>query len=178
MAEARTIARPYAQAAFKVAGEQHLLKEWSDMLGLLAAVAGDTDMRAMIDSPRLTETQLADLIIQVCGDNLNDKGANFVRVLAESRRLDMLTEIAALFEVLRRDAEGSVHAEMVSAFPATEAQQAAVVDGLRRRLGREVTLTCTTDTSLLGGAIIRAGDLVIDGSVRGKLERLGTVLSH
>jgi F-type H+-transporting ATPase subunit delta len=178
MAEALTIARPYAQAAFRVADEQHKLKQWSDMLGLLAAVAADAGMRAVIDSPHLTEKQLADLFIQVGGEHLDEKCANFVRVLADNRRLGQLPEIATLFEVLRRDAEGTVLAELVSAFDASEAQQAAVIESLRKRLGREVTLTCSTDASLLGGAIIRAGDLVIDGSVRGKLERLGTTLSH
>ncbi|MGB5260746.1 MAG: F0F1 ATP synthase subunit delta [Gammaproteobacteria bacterium] len=178
MAEALTIARPYAQAAFKFASEQGMLKEWSEMLGLLAAIAGDSGMQQVIDSPHLTEQQLADLFIQVGGERLNDKCANFVRVLAANRRLDLLTEIAALFEVQRSEAEGLVQAEMVSAFPATEAQQAEVIASLRRRLGREVLLTCSTDASLLGGAIIRAGDLVIDGSVRGKLDRLGTALSH
>ena len=178
MAEALTIARPYAQAAFRFGHEQQMLGEWSDMLGLLAAVATDADMSAIIDSPHLTEQQLADLFIQVAGEHLNEKCANFVRVLAGNRRLGLLPEIATLFEVQRRDAEGSVQAELVSAFPASEAQQADVVASLRKRLGREVTLTCSTDSSLLGGAIIRAGDLVIDGSVRGKLERLGTALNH
>jgi F-type H+-transporting ATPase subunit delta len=178
MAEARTIARPYAQAAFRFASEQHMLKEWSEMLALLAAVATDADMRILIDSPHLTEMQLADLFIQVGDERLNEKCGNFVRVLAGNRRLGLLPEIAVLFEVQRRAAEGTVQAELWSTFPATEAQQAGVVASLRKRLGREVTLTCTTDASLLGGAIIRAGDLVIDGSVRGKLERLGNALAH
>ena len=178
MAEALTIARPYAQAAFKFASEQGKLKQWSDMLGLLAAIADDAGMRAVIDSPHLTEQQLANLFINIGGDQLDEKCDNFVRVLAASRRLGLLPEIANLFEVQRSEAEGSVQAELVSAFPATEAQQTEVIASLRRRLGRDVTLTCTTDASLLGGAIIRAGDLVIDGSVRGKLDRLGTALSH
>ena len=178
MAEALTIARPYAQAAFKFAGAQNQLKEWSDMLGLLAAVAGDAAMQNVIDSPAMTERQLADLFIKIGGDSLNDRGANFVRVLAENRRLSLLPEISTLFEILRRDAEGSIEAELVSAFPATETQQAEVIASLRKRLGRDVTLTCRTDASLLGGAIIRAGDLVIDGSVRGKLDRLGTAMNH
>ena len=110
------------------------------------------------------------------GDRLSAQCTNFVRVLAGNRRLGQLPEISTLFEIQRRDAEGSVQAELVSAYPASDAQQAQVIASLRKRLGREVTLTCQTDSSLLGGAIIRAGDLVIDGSVRGKLERLGTAL--
>ena len=148
------------------------------MLELLAAITANADMQRLIDSPQLTETQLADLVIGVGGDGLDDKGANFVRVLADNRRLGLLPEIAALFEIERSKAEGRVQAELLTAYPASEAQQAQIIESLRKRLGREVELTCNTDASLLGGAIIRAGDLVIDGSVRGKLQRLGAALDH
>jgi F-type H+-transporting ATPase subunit delta len=178
MAEAITVARPYAQAAFKFAQEQHALKDWSEMLLLLAAMAEDPAMQELIDSPHLTETQLADLFIEIGGERLNDKCRNFLRVLAANRRLPLLPEITALFELQRQEAESTIQAELVSAYPASEEQQAKVIDSLRKRLGREVRLTCSTDSALLGGAIIRAGDLVIDGSVRGKLERLGTALNH
>ena len=178
MAEAITIARPYAQAAFLFASSQQTLKEWSDMLDLLAAIADDAAMRDLIHSPHVSATQLADLFISVGGDKLNEKCVNFVRVLASNGRLGFLPEIAALFEIQRRDAEGTIRAELVTPFPATEAQQAGIVASLRKRLGREVELSCTIDRELLGGAIIRAGDLVIDGSVRGKLERLGSALTH
>ena len=178
MAEAITVARPYAQAAFLFANEHNNLKDWSEMLSLLAAVANDASMAEVIDSPNLTETQLADIIIQVASEYLNEKGANFIRVLAANRRLILLPEIAALFEIQRREAEGTMQAEMVTAYPASESQQAEVIASLRKRLGREIELSCATDADLLGGAIIRAGDLVIDGSVRGKLERLGVALNH
>jgi F-type H+-transporting ATPase subunit delta len=178
MAETITVARPYAQAAFMYATEQQALREWSGMLGLLAGVASDASMASLIESPELTETQLADLIVDICGDRLNAKGANFVRVLAANRRLELLPEIAALFEIQRQEAEGTIKAELVSAYPATDEQQARIVESLRKRLGKEIELSCSTDAGLLGGAIIRAGDLVIDGSVRGKLERLGSALSH
>ena len=178
MAEAITVARPYAQAAFLFADAQQTTKDWSAMLGLLAMIADDAGMREMIDSPQLTETQRADLFIDVAGEQINEKCANFVRVLSANGRLQLLPEIATLFEIQRREAEGIIQAELVSAFPASEAQQADVIASLRKRLGREVVLSCSTDKELLGGAIIRAGDLVIDGSVRGKLQRLGTALSH
>jgi len=155
MAETITVARPYAQAAFEFAEAQHLLQEWADMLVLLANVVTDKDMAELLDSPRLTEQQLSDLIIDICGDRLSDKGANFVRVLATN-----------------------IKADLVSAYPATEEQQARIIESLRRRLGKQIELRCSTDASLIGGAIIRAGDLVIDGSVRGKLQRLGSSLSH
>jgi len=178
MAEAITVARPYAHAAFVYASEQQALTDWSDMLTLLAAIADDAAMHELIDSPQLTEIQLADLFIQIAGDQVNSNGANFIRVLAANGRLKLLPEIAALYEIQCRAAEGSVQAEMVSAFPASEAQQAEVIASLRKRLGRDIELSCSTDTELLGGAIIRAGDLVIDGSIRGKLERLGSALTH
>ena len=178
MAELITVARPYAQAAFEFASAGQALKDWSEMLSLLAAIADDAAMHELINSPHLTETQLADLFIQVAGENLNDNCANFVRVLASNGRLLLLPEIAALFEIDRRAAEGTVQAQLVTAFPASESQQAEVIASLRKRLGREVELSCSTDAELLGGAIIRAGDLVIDGSVRGKLQRLGTALIH
>jgi len=178
MAETLTIARPYAQAAFLFASEHHVMKDWSDMLGLLAAIAADPEMARMIDSPQLTEAQLADLFIRVGGERLNEKCHNFIRVLSEARRLQQLPEIAALYEIQRRAAEQTVSAELITAYPASETQQAAVATALKQRLGRDIELQCTVDTALLGGAVIRAGDLVIDGSVRGKLERLGTALSH
>jgi F-type H+-transporting ATPase subunit delta len=178
MAEAITVARPYAQAAFKYANAQQALKDWSDMLSLLAAVASDADMQQLIDSPHLTEARLADLFIEIAADRINSNGANFIRVLASNGRLKLLPEIAALYEIQRRDAEGRIQAELVTAFPASESQQAGVIASLRKRLGRDVELSCSTDAGLLGGAIIRAGDLVIDGSIRGKLERLGAALNN
>jgi F-type H+-transporting ATPase subunit delta len=178
MAEILTIARPYAQAAFLFASSQQAMKEWSGMLEFLAAVAADPGMTALIDNPRMTEAQLAELFIGIGANRLDDKCHNFIRLLAENRRLKLLPEIAALFEIQRREAEKSVRAELITAFPATEAQKASVAAALKQRLEREIELECTTDAALLGGAIIRAGDLVIDGSVRGKLERLGNALSH
>lgn len=178
MAEALTIARPYAQAAFRYAAAQHALPAWSGMLALLAAIADDPAMRRLLDSPHLTESQLADLFIGIGAERLNDKCGNFVRLLAENRRLGILPEIAALYEIRRQEAEGTIKAELITAFPASAAQQARIEESLRRRLGRDVELSCTTDATLLGGAIVRAGDLVIDGSVRGKLERLGTTLGN
>jgi len=178
MAEILTIARPYAHAAFLFADSHQALKEWSGMLEFLAVVAADPEMAELIENPRLTETQIAELFIGIGADRLDENCHNFIRLLAENRRLKLLPEIAALFEIQRRDAEQSIRAELITAFPVTAAQQAAVTAALKQRLGREIELECITDATLLGGAIIRAGDLVIDGSVRGKLERLGNSLSH
>ena len=178
MAEILTIARPYAQAVFQFADSHQALGKWSNMLAFLAVVAADPEMTALIENPRMTETQIAELFISLGADRLDGNCHNFIRLLAENRRLALLPEIAALFEIQRRDAERTVRAELITAFPATEAQQASVTAALKQRLGRDIELVCTTDATLIGGAIIRAGDSVIDGSVRGKLERLGNSLSH
>jgi F-type H+-transporting ATPase subunit delta len=178
MAENTTIARPYAQAIFALAQEQGDLKGWSEMLQFAAAVASDEEMVAVIDSPRFDNTQIADMFIEVCGDKLNDAGKNMIRVLADNDRLIVLPEVAELFEAERAAVEGTVVAEVTSATALNDAQKQSIADGLKKRLGREVTLECNIDESLLGGAIIRAGDMVIDGSVVGKLEKLATALTH
>ena len=178
MAELTTIARPYAQAVFKLAREAGRLDAWAETLELLATIASDPEMARLIDSPRLTTEELAQLIIDIAGDRLDAQGRNLVRVLAENRRLGLLAEIRRLYQALKTEAEGRVHAELVTARPASEAQKARVLEALKRRFGREVELDCKVDESLVGGAVIRAGDLVIDGSVRGKLARLATALSH
>ena len=178
MAEKVTIARPYAQAIFELAQEKGELAQWSDMLALAATVASNEDMAAAIESPNLTHAQVAELFTGVCGDGLTDAGKNMINVLAENDRIAFLPEVAELFEVARAEAEGSIQAEVISATALNDAQKAAIAESLKNRLGREVTLNCTVDESLVGGAIIRAGDVVIDGSVTGKLEKLATQLMH
>jgi len=178
MAESTTVARPYAQAVFQRARETQSLDRWSTALSVAAAVATDADMQQLIDSPKLTEQQLADMFAEVCGEGLGNEGRNLVRLLAENRRLTVLAEIANLYEQFRSEAEGAVQAQLISAFPASEEQRAEIVAALKKRLGRDIQLEAITDSTLLGGAVIRAGDLVIDGSVRGKLARLATALDH
>jgi F-type H+-transporting ATPase subunit delta len=176
MSELNTVARPYAQAAFELAREGNALAQWSEMIGFAATVSADHAMREAIDSPNLSLVQQADLFTQVCADRLDNNASNFIRLLAENRRLTVLPEIAALFDELRADAEGTIEATVISAKPLTEAQQKDIVSALKARFKREVTLQIETDESILGGAIIRAGDTVIDGSIRGKLEQFARAL--
>lgn len=178
MAESTTIARPYAQAAFKLAQQKQALPVWTEMLGLAAVVATDAGMRKLLDNPRITPEQLADLFVDICGDRLDDDGRNMMRLLAERRRLALLPEIFGLYEQFKSEAEGTVKAQLITAFPATDAQKQAIAAALKQRFGRDVELEYVTDPTLMGGAVVRAGDLVIDGSVRGKLTRLGTALNH
>ena len=176
MAENSTIARPYAQAAFDIANEKSDLKNWSDMLQLIAAVAADAVMSDMISNPSIEREKVVEIIVDVCGDNLNDLAKNFVKVLAENGRLNVVTEIALGYEEHRAEAEKTVEAEVTSAFPLSDAQIKSMTEALKKRLGREVTLNTNIDETIVGGAIIRAGDLMIDGSVSGQLDKLATTL--
>lgn len=178
MAETITIARPYAQAVYELASSQNRLKEWSGMLSTVAAVVTDPQMQAFIQNPRVHKPQLGEVILDVCGKRIDENGKNFVKLLVENDRLSLAPEIAAHFEELRAEAERTVQAELISAYEVDKAQQAKIAAGLKKRLGREVNLVCKVDDSLLGGAVIRAGDLVIDGSVASHLNKLALELAH
>ncbi len=177
MAEAKTIARPYAEAAFALAREQKALPAWSGMLALIAAVAGDEQLHRLASDPRASHEQLLGLILGVGGDRLTREGQNFVRALVENRRLAVLLEIVAVFEELRNAAEARIEATVQSAFPMSAEQVKALEQGLTRKLARAVTVKVTIDPALIGGTLVHAGDLVIDDSVRGRLERLAVTLN-
>jgi F-type H+-transporting ATPase subunit delta len=178
MAENVTIARPYAKAVFALACEQERLAEWSEVLGVAASVVSDQRVANLLNSPRVTSTELADLIIGLCADKADELAGNFIRVLAQYRRLNVLPEIVGLYEILRAEYENSVDVSLISAAPVSQAQQDKIATALRKRLGRDVRLHCEIDESLIGGAVIRARDLVIDGSLSGRLARLATELTH
>lgn len=181
MAEITTIARPYARAVFEQAqSKKGGLKRWSAMLQALALIAADKSMRSVLTDPRVDAERKADILLGVCGElpdiNITKEGQNFIRLLAENHRLAVLPEIAELFEKLRAEAEKTIHARLISAFDVTNEQREKIAAALKTRLKHEVVLDCTVDESLIGGAVIRAGDLVIDGSAQGKLARLANAL--
>ncbi|MFQ5488544.1 MAG: F0F1 ATP synthase subunit delta [Gammaproteobacteria bacterium] len=178
MAEKRTIARPYAQAIFGLAQKQQDLAKWSGILELLAAIAADAQMQSLINNPKVGDEQLRGIFLDIGGERLDQAATALIDLLIENRRLDILPEIAALYESYRAEAEKVVQAEVISAFPVSDEQQSAIAEALKQRLGREVTIESKTDQSLIGGAIIRAGDMVIDGSVTGHLDRLSHTLSQ
>lgn len=178
MSELTTAARPYARAAYDVASNNNAIDQWTEMLNFSAAVAHDPTMKAVLDSPRLSWQQAAELFQQVCAEKLDQRGNNFIKLLAENGRLTLLPEIAALFQHYRAQAQGTVDAVLISAQEVNEDQITAITSSLSQRLGKKVSLSTSIDESLIGGAIIRAGDIVIDGSVRGRLEKLSTVLAN
>lgn len=178
MAEKQTLARPYAEAVFERAKETKTLTPWSEMLAFLAVVAADETMQRLSANPRVEHARFLDLFLSICGQHINDEGANLLRLLVENRRLDLLPDIIAQYESLRAEAESRIEATVATPFPLEAAQLKTISESLRRKFGREVNLTTQEDKSLLGGIVIHAGDLVIDGSIRGRLTELATHLSH
>lgn len=178
MADRATIARPYARAAFGYASGAKALAAWSKLLGAAAAGAKDSRVARLIGNPHVTGAELVELLGGLSAHAAGEGGKNFLKALAENRRLALLPEIAAQFETLRADVEGIVDVEVTAAREIAAPQEKKLTAALAKRLGREVRLHTRIDAALLGGAIVRAGDLVIDGSLKGRLERLGSALQN
>lgn len=178
MQEKTTLARPYAVAAFEQARDDGKLKDWSAMLRILSLVVSDPQMQIILDNPRLNSATLMDIVLAVCGNHLSDYGKNFVKVLVNTRRLLLAPQIYMLFEQRRMDAEGIADVEVVSAYPLETAQQHKIADAMGKRLGKKIEISTRIDKSLIGGAVIRAGDSVIDASIRGRLKQLGSTLAE
>ncbi|MCW8125392.1 F0F1 ATP synthase subunit delta [Microbulbifer halophilus] len=172
MAELSTLARPYAKAAFSYAQQASDLKGWGALLATAAAVSQSEKVRELLDDPQLTSDQRTDKFLSICADDLSDSGANFIRLLAENHRLALLPEISELFDALKAQAEATLEVEVVSARALSDAQSQKLTEALAKKFEREVHLHNSVDESLLGGAVIRAGDTVIDGTVRGRLAKL------
>ncbi len=176
MAEKATIARPYARAAFDYANAHGALADWSAALAAASQVASDPRVEPLLSSPQVPVSAITGLVAEAARAGTGPV-RNFLDLLAENGRLAWLPEIAAQYEVLRREAERVADVEVVSAMELDEAQKARLAQALRTRLGREVRMHTRTDASLIGGAIVRAGDLVIDGSLRGRLGRLASEMN-
>jgi len=174
MAEPSTVARPYAEAAFKLADGAGALAKWSEMIAGLATVSQDLRVRAAVGDPNLSDAKVAGLFISIL--SLSGEGENFVRVLAEAGRLGLLPEIKTQFEALRNAREGVVEAEVISAFELSAAQLADVVQRLEKKTGRTVRAKVQLDKELIGGIKVVLGDKVIDGSARAQLSALETAL--
>jgi len=178
MAEAITIARPYAEAAFAFADGGGTLAKWAQGLDAIARLTAHPDMHAAIGNPGLTDEQLYGLFASLCGDGLNTEMQNFVRVLIENGRLTLAPEILALFLELKNEREGVVDAVVESALPLDAAQTAALTADLERRFKRKVKAQVTVNKELIGGVRVQVGDEVIDSSVRGQLATMATALRN
>jgi F-type H+-transporting ATPase subunit delta len=177
MAEALTTARPYAQAAFEEALKLDDLKGWSEMLVSLAEAISYPEVRAVVTSPRVAKSKIESLVEALSGGKANVQQRNFIRLLVENQRLLLLTEIAAIFEVLRAEAEKTVNVVVDSAFELSAAQQEKIIRSLKAKMGRDIKLVCKVNKELLGGVVIRAGDKVIDGSARTRLGEMANALA-
>lgn len=178
MSDMTPVARPYARAAFELAQARDALQSWDGQLALLAGIAGDPRVRGMLVDPRMDRAAKARLLLDIAEGHLSDELRNFVQLLAENGRLPVLPAIHHEFITLKAATERRLVARVAAYRKLTQAQEKQILDALTARFGCEVELDCSVDEALLGGAVIRAGDLVIDGSVRGQLDRLAANLSR
>ena len=177
MAELSTLARPYAKAAFEFAADAGDLQGWSRSLSTAGAVAQQAAVVKLLSSPSSTATQQAAAVIEICGDELGTTGQNFIAILSENRRLQLLPQISHQFEIMKANREKAVDVEVTAAHEMDADQQQKLSDALSAKLERKVNMQVSLDKSLLGGAVIRAGDTVIDGSIRGRLTKLAESLN-
>ncbi len=177
MLENVTIARPYATAVFELAQESQQVAEWSSMLDLLGLLVSDPDMRRLIFNPKVSSEQLQELIFDVYRDGLSDTGRNLVKILVQAERLQYAPQIKQLYEQMRADAEGRLEVEVITAYELDQQQQDSIAGSISARLGKQVNIVTSIDKSLIGGAVIRAGDSIIDASLRGRLTEMRNQLS-
>jgi F-type H+-transporting ATPase subunit delta len=178
MAELVTIARPYAEAAFRLALESKRLPQWSDMLALVEAVVRDEQVATRIGDPNVEEHALEGLILGALGERLDGQGRNLVQVLIGNGRLELVPQIRSLFEELKREREGVLEATVISALPVTDEQVKPLLTALETKFGRKVTAQFEVDPELIGGARIVVGDKVIDATVRGRLDAMAAALAR
>jgi F-type H+-transporting ATPase subunit delta len=176
MAELSTIARPYAEAAFRTAKDGKALPAWNDLLAEMGAVADRPEMRALMSDPKITPEQLYGVFAGVLRSPIDKQGQNFLHLLIENGRLEALPEVAVQFTVLKNQEEGTADAEIVSAYPLTDAQVGELIAGLTRKFKKTLKPHVSVDQSLIGGVRVVVGDHVFDTSVKAQLERMKTTL--
>ena len=174
MSQSMTLARPYARAAYNVARDGGQTAQWSQALAFSARVAGDPQVATVLGDPRLSRE---DAVRLVAADDAPEAVRGFLGLLAANGRLAVLPEISGLFEQARAEAEHIVRATITSAAELGAGELESIKAALKRRFGREVEVQTAVDPALIGGAVIDAGEVVIDGSLRGKLQRLQTALA-
>jgi len=172
MTELATLARPYAEAAFKRAKETGKTGEWADALQFLDAVAQDPEMTAIVSNPRIASDRILQLLLDICQDQLNDEVKNLLKLLMQNGKLRLLPNISALYEEYKANDEGYVNVDLYSAYALTKAEQNKYVAMLEKQLNKKVNATVTIDKTLIGGILAKAGDKVLDGSISGQLHQL------
>jgi len=178
MSSLATLARPYAKAAFELARDEQALARWDDMLGLASTIVADESMAKLLESPEVGESEAAAIIFEVAGDLLDGRFRDYLSVLAGNGRLALLPQIAGLYRQLREEAEKRLSVRVVSAIPLDESQASRMKEALARRFDCEIELENEIDAKVIGGAVVYAGDQVIDGSLRGRLQKLSNSLAN
>ncbi|SFK13806.1 ATP synthase F1 subcomplex delta subunit [Nitrosomonas aestuarii] len=176
MAEAVTVARPYAEAVFKLAVAKNTLKEWSDMLLNAAEIAQNDQIKALVGNPVVSTKQLGELLLEIGNNKLNQEGRNFLMVLAENNRISVLPQISQLFEHLKAQHNNVLEANIVSAFDMKDAQLRKLITNLENKFKRKIVAKVQVNPELIGGVIVEIGDEIFDASIRGKLEAMANAL--
>lgn len=175
-ADAITIARPYAEAVFAHAEESGQLDAWSEMLAFLSQVVKDPAVAPVVGNPLVDRQALTELLLEIGGERLSQSGGNLVRLLTQNGRLSLVPEMAGVFETLKAERQRTINVQVTTAFALQPEQEKIIADAIKAKLGREVTISSEQDPDLIGGVHIRAGDMVIDGTVRGRLQQLANEL--
>ena len=177
MSELTTAARPYAKAVYEIAEATGSLDTWSEQLGVMASIVTAEGSAELLNSPKASASQKIDTFVEIADGDLNEQSVNLLKSLGENNRFALLPDMASLFEVLKSESQGEVEGELIAAAEVSPEQESAIVTALEKRLGRKVKLVTKINSSLLGGAIIRVGDLVIDGSLQGRFQTMKSNLS-
>ncbi|MDD5266002.1 MAG: F0F1 ATP synthase subunit delta [Methylococcales bacterium] len=172
MSELATLARPYAAAVFKRAKETHATATWSQSLAFMSAVLKNEDISVVIDNPKVSKQRLSALMLDICQEHVNQENENFLKLLVLNNRLGLLPSIAELFEAYKAEDEGYIEVEVSTAYALSKDAKQDVTATLEKTLGKKIHMNVTVDKSLIGGILVRAGDRVIDGSIRGRLQQL------
>ena len=172
MSELATLARPYASAVFKRAKETGSTKKWTQQLAFLSAVLNHADIAVIVDNPKISKKDLSELMVSICQEKINLEAENFLKLLIHNNRLNLIATIAQLFEAYKAEDEGYIDVEVATAYSFSKDAKQRFTATLEKTLGKKVNMNVTVDSSLIGGVLVRAGDRVIDGSIRGQLQQL------
>lgn len=176
MSELSTLARPYAAAVFKRASESGSAEQWSQMLKFIAAVVKDNGIATLIENPKVSQERLIQLLLDICQGQLNQEGENFLRLLVQNDRLTLAPQISSLYETHKADAEGYVDVDVTTAYAFTKEEQKKFTSALEKTLAKKVRISVSVDKALIGGFLAKAGDRVIDGSIKGRLQHMQKTL--
>ncbi len=172
MTELATLARPYAEAVFARAKETGRTGQWSSMLAFIAVVVRDRELAAIVDNPKVGDKDLIRLLLDICGEQIDAEGANLLKLLLANGRLSIVAQIARLYEEYRAADEGYADVKVLTAYAITKAEEKKLEVALAKKLNKKVHMSLEVDESLIGGILVRAGDMVIDGSIKGQLQQL------